>query len=116
MRAFFFLPEAANNFTFIYSQRFGKSTTCRKKQRDRSRRLFFPSPLQESRTVSFSIVTLYTLSSPDRSLITVSLINPLRVCAGMPELPGRLADGTVRQVQREELQGSQLCLGALRRR
>lgn len=34
----------------------------------------------------------------------------------MPELSGRPADGTVRQVQREKLQGSQLRLGALRRR
>lgn len=106
MHAFFVWSEAANNFTFIYPQPFGKSATCRKKRRDRSFFLTFP----------LSMVTPLSPPPSGRFLITVSLINPLRVCAGMPELPGRLAGGTVRQVQREELQGSQLRLGALRGR
>lgn len=112
----FFFRQAANNFAFIYPRRFGKSATCRKKRRDRSRRGFFFFPPEAGPSLSWRIPAVPLSPFPDRSLITASLINSLCVCAGMPELSGRPAGGTVCQVQREELQGPQLRLGAFRRR
>jgi len=71
--------------------------------------------LPGNRTVSFS-TTIVSLLPLDRSLITASLINPICICAGMPELCGRLAGRTVRQVQWEDVYGSQLRLDTLRGR